>query len=74
MAKYKPGTHDATFMFSDNFGEAVFRFPLYQTYSALVQPILEQVRFASAVGALMSRLVVLIDVDSVGHHDTCNSG
>lgn len=43
LAKYKPGTHDATLIFSDNFGESVLHFPLYEAFKLHLQPILDQV-------------------------------
>ncbi|KAK9800752.1 hypothetical protein WJX73_006262 [Symbiochloris irregularis] len=42
LAKYKPGTHDATLIFSDNYGESVQHFPLYEVFQLQLQPILDQ--------------------------------
>ena len=47
MSRFKPGVETVILVFSDQKGEATFRFPWYEKLKPLVEPIVEQVTFCA---------------------------
>lgn len=41
--RYKPGTQEVLLIFSDKRGEAIYRFPYYDRFKHVLEPLLEQV-------------------------------
>lgn len=48
--RYKPGTQEVLLVFSDKRGNAVYRFPYYDRFRHVLEPLLEQVSCSKFLG------------------------
>jgi hypothetical protein len=53
--RYKPGTQEVLLMFCDQRGEVVYRFPYYDRFKHVLEPLLDQVCAFSCPASCVSR-------------------
>ncbi|BDA45004.1 hypothetical protein COCOBI_06-4830 [Coccomyxa sp. Obi] len=60
MQRYKPGTQEVLLMFSDKEGGSVYRFPYYDRFKNVMEPLLEQVLGRGDMAKVMRLLLARV--------------